>query len=868
MNGTALDDKRWRRLKDVFTEAVELAPALRSPYLSALRLNDKTLYQELAELIEVDTAAGDFLDESISLESDSDALPASLVGETIGHYKIVREIERGGMGVVYEAARFDGAFEQRVAVKLVNRHFFSDELIRRFVKERQILARLEHPNIVRLLDGGLTDDKTPYYVMEFIEGTPVNVYCRENNLNTNEKLELFTQICSAVAYAHRQLIVHRDLKPSNILITKNGQAKLLDFGIAKILDAETDAQTQTNNAPLTPAYASPEQISGETITTASDVYSLGVILYELLTEKTPLAIYSVGQMEIGRGIREIEPVAPSRAISDLGFGIWDLGFKSFNLKSSVSQSGRKLFDESRQNTNPKSAIPNPKSLKGDLDNIVLKSLRKEKERRYLSVEQFADDIKSYLNGLPVKAHPQSFEYRASKFIKRNRLAVSLAAVAVLLITGGVVAAIWQSFEARRHQQIAEQNFNQVRKIANSFIFDYHDEIAKLEGSTSLREKLVVDAVNYLDAISSENTDNPELLKESAVAYQKIANVQGIPYDGNLGKSDEAIENYQKSINLLEKASSLAPSDLSLKDELVKSYRSFGMIKFRSGDKEQAAVILKKALAVGEDLDRSEENNLDRKISFLRLKIALADVTADRDNPAKLKLYKQVAADAQALYSSNPRNEDLLKATMTSMQRTGSALEVEGRYEESSGNAEKARDYYLQAVEYNYQMLNYSKTFAAISSDKNVNKQGLMVSHTNLASILNLVGENDKALENIEISENLIKEIKKGDINNREIKLVEPPILSIKQRILVNQGKLDAALKVAKNGLEIAEENRQSDPKNIETFSWTIQMCKEAAEILEKQNKETEARKYRQIFEDYKKQYREKYGNEWSPADSN
>lgn len=311
MKQSKSDDNRWQKLKDIFNEAVELTPEMRLSYLSALRLNENTLYQELAELIEVDAEAEDFLDKPVALEA---AAPAPLVGEIVGHYRIVREIERGGMGVVFEAARTDGAFEQRVAVKLVNRHFFTDELIRRFVKERQILARLEHPNIVRLLDGGVSEDRTPYYVMEFVEGVPVDIYCRENNLDTNAKLEIFTQICQAVAYAHRQLVVHRDLKPSNILITKTGEVKLLDFGIAKILDANAeDAQTQTQNAPLTPAYASPEQIKGETITTASDIYSLGVILYELLTEKSPREIYAVSQMEIPRAICEVEPVAPSRS---------------------------------------------------------------------------------------------------------------------------------------------------------------------------------------------------------------------------------------------------------------------------------------------------------------------------------------------------------------------------------------------------------------------------------------------------------------------------------------------------------------------------------------------------------------------------
>lgn len=844
MDSPETDYERWQKLKDVFNEAIELAPEKRRVYLSALHLDEKTLSEELAELIASEEESADFLKKPFAINFDAPAAK-SFIGAEIGHYKIVGEIGRGGMGAVFEAVRQDDEFKQRVAVKLTDSQFLTDEFRRRFSNERQILAGLEHPNIVRLFDGGILPNETPYFVMEYVKGIALNRYCRENDVDLEEKLRLFLQVCAAVNYAHQQLIVHRDLKPSNVLVTKNGQVKLLDFGIAKTLNA--DAQTLTQNAPLTPAYASPEQIKGEAITTLSDVYSLGVILYELLTEKTPAQIYRTSELGLPQAICETEPKPPSAA---------------------VKNGKRKVENAETESAGSRLSTLNSQLLRGDLDNIVLKALQKEKERRYNSVEQFADDIKNYLNGLPVKAHPQSFEYGARKFIKRNRLAVSLAAVAVLLITGGACAAIWQSFEARRHQQIAEQNFNQVRKIANSFIFDYHDEIAKLEGSTSLREKLVVDAVNYLDAISSESTDNPELLKESAVAYQKIANVQGDIYGANLGKADEAVENYQKSINLLEKASSLAPSDWSLKDELVKSYRSLGMVKFRSGDKEQAAVILKKALAVGEDLDRSEENNLDRKISFLRLKIALADVTADGDNPAKIKLYKQVADDAQALYSSYPRNEDLLKATMTSAQRTGSALEFEGGYEASSGNAEKSRDYYLQAVEYYYQILNYSKTFAAVSSDKNVNKQVLMVSHANLASILNLVGENDKALENIEIAENLVEEIRKVDGNNREIKLVEPPFLSIKQRILVNQGKLDAALKAAKTGFEIAEENRQSDPKNIETFSWTIQMCNEAAEILEKQNKETEARKYRQIFDGYKKQYREKYGNEWSPADSN
>ncbi|MEJ7698458.1 MAG: hypothetical protein WKF71_02260 [Pyrinomonadaceae bacterium] len=301
-----------------------------------------------------------------------------------------------------------------------------------------------------------------------------------------------------------------------------------------------------------------------------------------------------------QAICETDPKPPSVALSS-----------KFKVQSSKPEAETSENDEQRtanieQTTNPKSKTQNPKSLRGDLDNMVLKALRKEKERRYNSVEQFADDIKNYLNGLPVKAHPQSFEYRAAKFIKRNRLAVSLAAIAVVLIVGGVVAAVWQSFEARRHQQIAEQRFDQVRKIANSLIFDYHDEISKLEGTTKLREKLVVDAVNYLNAVSQEAGDDAELLKETAIAYRKIGDVQGKPYTTNLGKLDEALISYQKSADLLEKAVSLAPADTALKDELLKSYDALAQAVSRSGDKPAATRIIEKAIALGEQIPAAEK----------------------------------------------------------------------------------------------------------------------------------------------------------------------------------------------------------------------------------------------------------------------
>ncbi|MDQ3064196.1 MAG: protein kinase [Acidobacteriota bacterium] len=808
MKGADMNTNRWKKLKDVFNEAVELTPESRMGYLSALRLKDKTFYHELAELIEVDAQAENFLDEPVALESDSVALP-SLVGETIGHYRIAREIERGGMGVVFEAARFDGEFEQRVAIKLVNRHLISDELIRRFKTERQILARLVHPNIVRLLDGGLTGDQTPYYVMEFIEGTPVDVYCREKKLNTNQKLEFFLQICSAVAYAHRQLIVHRDLKPSNILITKNGEAKLLDFGIAKILDADAgDAQTPTQNAPFTPAYASPEQIRGEIIATASDVYSLGVILYELLTEKPPREIYAVSQMDIPRGICEIEPVAPSRATPQL---------------------------------------------KGDLDNIILKSLRKEKDQRYNSVEHFADDIKFYLTGLPVKAHPQSFEYRAAKFIKRNRLLVALAATAILLIAGGVVAAVWQSFEARKQQQIAEQRFNQVRKIANSFIFDYHDEIAKLDGSTKLRERLVSDGENYLDTVAREEIDNPEILKELGIAYRKIGDAQGKPYMANLGKLEDAIQSYRKSVVLLEKASLLVPSDVSLKDELIESYRLLANVEGRGDYREEQQLTLQKALTLNQEIIRSDANNVERKISSLSLQIALGDANYD------LAPYEQTLAEANALYVSEPQNENLIRLLKKLHSRVGNFLSYRGKIEQKKGNFETARNWYSQALEHSDREVYYAESNPGVITEKRWIYNG----YGSHAENLRRLGQNEEAMENLEIAGKILQDLKKNNADDRRIEIFEIEFLSTKQAILKQQGKPVAALAVAETALNLAVERTESDPTNLEPISWTLNLANEAANLASGLKKERKAESYRRICRKYEPQYKERFGEDFS-----
>jgi eukaryotic-like serine/threonine-protein kinase len=382
-----MTNEQWEQVKEIFNEAVELPRTERLTFIEQKSGGDQLIVKEVQSLLESDEEVEDFIENPAAAVSHLVRDDTALAGKKIGFYRIEREIGRGGMGAVYLAARADEHFKKRVAIKLIKRGFDTDDIIRRFRHERQILAALDHPNITRLLDGGATEDGLPYLVMDYVEGLPLNRYCEENALSVNERLKLFLQICSAVIYAHQNLIIHCDIKPSNIFITNDGVPKLLDFGIAK-LTAPDSPQTLDRHSTqmMTPEYASPEQILGLPVTTAADIYSLGVVLYELLSGHRPFKIKSNNPIEVSKIITDSEPLKPS----------------------SIVTRDRKI------GTNRQAAIST--QLRGDLDNIILMTMRKEPERRYSSVEQFAEDINRYLKGSPVTARENSFSYRAAKFV--------------------------------------------------------------------------------------------------------------------------------------------------------------------------------------------------------------------------------------------------------------------------------------------------------------------------------------------------------------------------------------------------------------------------------------------------------------------
>jgi serine/threonine-protein kinase len=417
--------ERKKRALRLLDEALERPPQDRPAFLDGACGDDPALRRQVESLLETDADGGILREPAFSVHAEDAA-----IGRTIDNYKLVRLLDRGGMGTVYLAERED--FEKRVALKLIRRGLDLDEvLVRRFHNERQILARLEHPNVARLLDGGTTVDRLPYFVMEYVEGEPIDRFCEARGLSVEERLELFREVCSAVHFAHQNLVIHRDLKPGNVLITADGTPKLLDFGIAKLLDdglAARAVETETGLALMTPRYASPEQIRLEPITTASDVYALGVMLYELLTGLDPYDVDTARRDEVARAICEREPDKPSTAV--------------------------------RKRAAARTADPRHlrRRLSGDLDGIVLKAMRKEPKERYGSVEQLSEDVRRHLAGLPVAARVGSFAYHAGKFVRRNKLALVVAAAFLLLsVTSSVVSTVlWR--KAVRERQSAETAF--------------------------------------------------------------------------------------------------------------------------------------------------------------------------------------------------------------------------------------------------------------------------------------------------------------------------------------------------------------------------------------------------------------------------
>ena len=498
--------ERWQQIERLFAEAADCPLAERASLLDRLCAGDAELRREVESLLACDDPDRPLLD----------AAPESpdMTGRRIGAYQLTGLIGQGGMGAVYRGVRVDDQYHKQVAIKLLKRGMDTDFMLSRFRQERQILANLEHPFIARLLDGGATEDGLPYFVMEYVDGVPITDYCEQKHLTIRERLRLFRLVCEAVQHAHQHLVIHRDLKPGNILTSKEGVPKLLDFGIAKVINPERPAGatlTRGEFRMLTPDYASPEQVKALPISTASDVYSLGAVLYQLLAGQRPHRITTSSPAELERIICEVEPEKPSIVAERL---------------AQVPQAGKVAR----------------RQIEGDLDNIVAMAMRKEPERRYASVAALSEDLLRHLDGLPIQAQSDRWGYRAGKFVRRNRLAVSAAVIVAVSLIGGIVATTIQA-------QRAERRFAIARQLAQSVMREVSGTLAAVPGSTAARASMVETVASYLDRLSQEPGRAPEFDLEMADAYREVGSIEAHPTRQNLGRSAEALAHYASALSL-------------------------------------------------------------------------------------------------------------------------------------------------------------------------------------------------------------------------------------------------------------------------------------------------------------------------------
>ena len=566
--------ERWRQVREVLYGATEKDTDARAEFLRESCGGDAELRAEVERLLAALDESGAFLEPPAPAERD-------LSGGKIGPYLILERAGQGGMGTVYRAVREDD-YRQEVAIKLVKREVETEMLTARFRQERQALARLNHPNIARLLDGGTTEDGRPYLVMEWVEGKSITEYANAAKLGVRERLGLFLTVCDAVAHAHRNLVVHRDLKPSNLLITAAGVPKLLDFGIAKILAPEAGDEPATmtvaGGQALTPDYASPEQVRGEPLTTATDIYSLGATLYELLTGVRPHRFETRTPPEIERVVCERDVTLPSAVANAPG-------------------------------------VP-AATLRGDLDNIVRKAMERDQGRRYSHVDEFAADVRRYLEGLPVLARPGSIGYRAARFAARNKVLAGAAAAVAIALAAGMGLALWQAGVARHQRELAERRFELARRVADSLLYEINDQIQDLAGSTRARELLLRRSLEYLDALSRESASNAALQRDVANAYMRAAMLLGVPGVSNLGNPAAARESLRKATTLLESALAASPRSVEIRRDLARAHRESAQVGRDGAEfnrEAQAALALVEQLrrerpgdaALLDDLERSE-----------------------------------------------------------------------------------------------------------------------------------------------------------------------------------------------------------------------------------------------------------------------
>ncbi len=799
-----MDAAKWKIVKAKLAEALERPADEREQFLNGLASDIRSDVERLASA----GSADGFIDKPLFVEEAAIGSNDGRHPDQIDDYRLISEIGSGGMGTVFLAEQTGEGFSQKVALKLIKRGMDTNSVLKRFLMERQILANLEHPNIARMLDGGSTAEGGPYFVIEFVDGNEIRKYCNDNRFGLTERLVLFRKVCNAVSSAHQKLVVHRDLKPTNILVTRDGEPKLLDFGIAKLLSPdwndETHEATVTQFRVMTPEYASPEQIAGEGTSTSTDIYSLGVVLYELLTGERPHITRGKTPKEIADSVLSSDPPKPST-----------VGFER-----SAKTTGETEYKEpdptspgADQRTRSTSEIVQPRQLQGDLDNIILKAMRREPERRYQSVQEFSEDIHRYLEGLPVRATADSNLYRFRKFFKRHRASVIGTAAAALLLIVATAVTGWQYSVAERERLKAERQFAETRKIANSLLFEIHDSISDLSGATSARKLLAARALEYLDNLAKESQNDMTLQSELAAGYEKIGDVQGNPMGPNLGELEAATESYRKALAIREMLASNTESPAEQYAAAMlhsKLYR----IKLVRNDLAEAEFYCRESIRILEKLTEAEPENPLNQVTSARFYLELGDLLATKkgsDSGEIIQNYRNSISISEAIPETEETskrspdglslNEKILSVSQMAYRRLGQRFEMLKQPAEALASYQKA--------------LEASERLAAAGIPRKASSEIVIaISLGNVGRIHALTGNTDEALAKVRRMLEICEKAVADDPKNRlAVSQLSLSYGSLGQVYLV-QGDLKNALENFQLSLKIQEDLHAKDAGDV------------------------------------------------------
>jgi eukaryotic-like serine/threonine-protein kinase len=685
--------ERWQQVKLLLAQAMEAPHADRHRFLNDRCGGDSELLLEVESLLEhasgevqvQEKTARTSLDETrdVPVESVMHLRFGIRTGQTIGPYRIERLLGEGGMGSVHLAVREVDGYEMRVALKIMRVAALNDYSMRRFRMERQILARLSHPNITRLLDGGVTAEGLPYLVTEYVEGLPLDQFCTQKQPPLEARLRVFLDVVNALSFAHRNLIVHGDIKPANILVTSEGTAKLVDFGIARLVDPESSSSNgSTTTFALTPGWASPEQLRGDPPSVLADLYSAGRVFYELIA---------------GQNSHSLSGLPPQRYLEVLS--------NTPGLPSQVS---------------------GEKALEGDLDNIALKAVEFEPEQRYQSADQFGEDIRAYLESRPISARRATWRYRAEKFTRRHRRAVVLGGLVTAALISLIAATLIQASAAREQYAAAARQALAVRKLANTFVFDLDDAVAEMPGATQIRARIMQSAVEYLDRLAKESAGNAELQYELGLAYTKVGDVLGLPGGSNLGKTVAALENYRKAEFILEPLArgpqatqdqkfhlaalymkisavlkvvgdfrvaleydlkslgirqalvQMNPADQVLKRALAQSLTSLGGTYSQLGEWSKVLESRQRALKMSEELVAVNKKSVADRRSLVLARTRLASILSrEKRHAAALEQLRIAVSEQKALVDENPVNSQISLAYGSTLSALARGLDEAG-----------------------------------------------------------------------------------------------------------------------------------------------------------------------------------------------